>query len=246
MADLKPCPFCGADGDELGICSEPDLNNSAARRIQCYSCNVEAPFYPDEGSAISAWNRRATDGQRSEPVAWFEAEESARGLSLREVLPSVAHSTRWHWQAERPRTSNPVWPVFADGQRAGVPARRDEKRDRYDVDRAYTQGWNACRDAMLAAAPTPSARASIKDRPDFKLGPLEPNRAPTPPDGAEQDRRDAEPYVQVTVRIGDAISHRVGTKISFNRTALPANWLEVLARDAIADAVDAASKGKNR
>ncbi len=49
--------------------------------------------------------------QAEKPIAWFEAEESARGQPLRELLTSMAYSTRWHLQSERPDTSNPVWPI---------------------------------------------------------------------------------------------------------------------------------------
>ncbi len=55
---LDPCPFCGADGENLGTFCEPDLTECSARRIQCFGCTVEAPFYPSEEEAIAAWNRR--------------------------------------------------------------------------------------------------------------------------------------------------------------------------------------------
>lgn len=65
-------------------------------------------------------NRRATPSPEKapEPVAWFEAEETTRGADLRDIINSVVHSTRWHWQAERPKTNNPVWPVYASPGKA--------------------------------------------------------------------------------------------------------------------------------
>lgn len=52
------------------------------------------------------------EGRGGAPVAWIQAEPSARGADLRTVMQGVAYSTQWHWQSERPKTSNPVWPVF--------------------------------------------------------------------------------------------------------------------------------------
>lgn len=63
--------------------------------------------------------------------------------------------------------------------------------------------------------------------------------APTPPDG---DAGRPEPYVEVTVRVGDAIARQVGAKVAFERTYRQWDWLELLARQAINDAM-AASKG---
>jgi hypothetical protein len=63
------------------------------------------------------------------PVAWFEAEETTRGAALRDIINSIVHSTRWHWQAETPKTTNPTWAVYdaaalaaarAEGYAAGM------------------------------------------------------------------------------------------------------------------------------
>jgi len=62
MADeLKPCPFCNASGENLGLLCDPaeGLDNSGpSRRVQCYGCNIEAPFYDSRVEAIAAWNTR--------------------------------------------------------------------------------------------------------------------------------------------------------------------------------------------
>lgn len=107
---LLPCPFCGG---RLGVANE-------GHKDDCY---IMLLLHSNAGprEITAAWNRRATDGQRAEPVAWVEAEPSARDSDVRTVMRGHAYSTRWHWQAERPATRNPVWPIFADGQQAGVP-----------------------------------------------------------------------------------------------------------------------------
>lgn len=51
-------------------------------------------------------------GVTAEPVAWFEAEPSARGRPAKEVIGSMLYSTRFHTKAA-PITSNPVWPLYA-------------------------------------------------------------------------------------------------------------------------------------
>jgi len=61
-AELLACPFCGSDGEELGRFCDPSEghdNSGPSRRIQCYGCHIEAPFYDSEAEAIAAWNRRA-------------------------------------------------------------------------------------------------------------------------------------------------------------------------------------------
>ncbi|UXC37339.1 PGDYG domain-containing protein [Cupriavidus gilardii] len=89
---------------------------------------AKGEIYLCKADIFAAMYEPAAAEEQPEPVAWFEAEGSARGLSLREVLPSLVHSTRWHYQAERPKTTNPVWPVFAAaptppaGTVFGIPA----------------------------------------------------------------------------------------------------------------------------
>ena len=62
MADeLKPCPFCRASGENLGLLCDPaegSDNSGPSRRVQCYGCNIEAPFYDSADEAIAAWNAR--------------------------------------------------------------------------------------------------------------------------------------------------------------------------------------------
>jgi hypothetical protein len=50
--------------------------------------------------------------REAQPVAWFEAEESCRGMDIRSIN-SIIYSTRLHWQVARPQTGNPVWPLYA-------------------------------------------------------------------------------------------------------------------------------------
>lgn len=55
MDELKPCPFCGGKAvvAEFGRYS-----------VYCIRQCCEQPIsYPDEETAIEAWNRRAEDGK---------------------------------------------------------------------------------------------------------------------------------------------------------------------------------------
>lgn len=75
LAELRPCPFCGAWGAELMVFCDPEEgadNSGPSRRVQCGGCNVEAPFYDTRAEAIAAWNRRAPDARLS---AYEEALE---------------------------------------------------------------------------------------------------------------------------------------------------------------------------
>ena len=61
--NLKPCPFCGASGDDLMMFCDPAegrFNNGPSRRVQCGGCCIEAPYYPTEAEDVDAWNRRVT------------------------------------------------------------------------------------------------------------------------------------------------------------------------------------------
>lgn len=64
----------------------------------------------------------------AEPVAWLEAEPSARGMQAKDVLCSMMYSTRVHTSGA-PCTSNPVWPLYAAPVSAPAPADRDAIRN---------------------------------------------------------------------------------------------------------------------
>lgn len=83
---LKPCPFCGASGEDLMLFCDPSegLNNSGpSRRVQCAGCNIEAPFYDTEDEAIAAWNRRM-----ERDSAWNDAIEAAAETAENYVSPA--------------------------------------------------------------------------------------------------------------------------------------------------------------
>ncbi|WP_075795663.1 hypothetical protein [Massilia putida] len=55
---------------------------------------------------------RAQLARQSQPVAWLEAEPSARGRPVHEVVLGMVYSSRIHTRCA-PMTSNPVWPLYA-------------------------------------------------------------------------------------------------------------------------------------
>jgi hypothetical protein len=68
--------------------------------------------------------------REAQPVAWFEAEESCRGMDIRSI-DGMMHSTRLHWQAARPKTGNPVWPLYAAP--LATPSDKQEAKPIYQV-----------------------------------------------------------------------------------------------------------------
>ena len=66
MAELKPCPFCGGKAEVV-----PHKFYSAFEKdwkiesygIVCKTCGTSGyPFFGCELHAVTAWNRRVTDG----------------------------------------------------------------------------------------------------------------------------------------------------------------------------------------
>lgn len=66
MAELKPCPFCGAiptnEGeypDKIGICQKPDTGSWT---VLCTQCGASVDCFLTKNEALKAWNRRADNG----------------------------------------------------------------------------------------------------------------------------------------------------------------------------------------
>lgn len=62
MDKLKPCPFCGGEG-----CVQEHVfkGYSSTYGVVCLDCCCETrQFFKTEEMAISAWNRRANDGEQ--------------------------------------------------------------------------------------------------------------------------------------------------------------------------------------
>lgn len=60
MADLKPCPFCGSDDIDCGVCNG---TMEGFDYVQCQTCGAEVTAI-HKGKYIAAeiaWNRRAED-----------------------------------------------------------------------------------------------------------------------------------------------------------------------------------------
>ena len=68
-----------------------------ADQLVCAACGTSAQQAAEPGA---------------EPVMWFEAEPSARGREVKEVIGSMLYSTRIH-TGKAPVTTNPVWPLYA-------------------------------------------------------------------------------------------------------------------------------------
>lgn len=131
--------------------------------------------------AFSAWQegkRRATVEPVAVPLGWYEAESNCRGVPLQSLVTvsgQMTHSGRFHWQAERPETGNPVWPIYAAPQPAVVVPVLTEQ-DIADLiyqhtglshrqfPDEYEESRNLVRAVLLAAAPQPkAARQTYQD-----------------------------------------------------------------------------------
>ena len=64
MAELKPCPFCGAMPRIVKFHNR-FYDRLSIHQVMCFSCCTKPKFFGrgiTEQRAIEAWNRRAGDG----------------------------------------------------------------------------------------------------------------------------------------------------------------------------------------
>ena len=65
MAELKPCPFCGAtqigDKCERNVAITKYLK-IGCYKVFCYKCGTSSDWYDTEKQAARAWNRMADNG----------------------------------------------------------------------------------------------------------------------------------------------------------------------------------------
>jgi Lar family restriction alleviation protein len=64
MAELKPCPFCGAtDNKKLRPTSGVELSREEGIfQVFCWECGASSGYFRTEQEAIEAWNRRVDNG----------------------------------------------------------------------------------------------------------------------------------------------------------------------------------------
>lgn len=54
MGGLKPCPFCGAQGEDLILLKD----DYAGRQIKCWQCKAYGPVARTDTDAKEKWNDR--------------------------------------------------------------------------------------------------------------------------------------------------------------------------------------------
>ena len=56
---LKPCPFCGASGDEIQVLHRNYGCGDETFEVCCRQCGGRGCMVTDEEDAIEEWNQRA-------------------------------------------------------------------------------------------------------------------------------------------------------------------------------------------
>ena len=65
MAELKPCPFCGATESEEAVIGHVRVFQSPKTgcfQVHCYKCNTTSDWYSTEKQARKKWNTRIKEG----------------------------------------------------------------------------------------------------------------------------------------------------------------------------------------
>jgi hypothetical protein len=104
--------------------------------IDAYQCAQKDGTHDERANArialMNAYRAAIAAGGAQEAIGWYEAEQSCRGADVRHLLSGAGqmmHSGRFHWTAERPDTSNPVWSLYAAPQQPAQSAEQDERAE---------------------------------------------------------------------------------------------------------------------
>lgn len=59
MEEIKPCPFCGGEGQIFCLSKSYNINEDKYR-VECeeLDCGAESPLFYTQEEAIKWWNRR--------------------------------------------------------------------------------------------------------------------------------------------------------------------------------------------
>lgn len=55
--EIKPCPFCGAEGVDLSM-GFVEAGDGEGNFVLCDFCEAEGPFATSQSTAIDAWNKQ--------------------------------------------------------------------------------------------------------------------------------------------------------------------------------------------
>ena len=58
---LKPCPFCGSDGDDLVMIELSDYYLDTVYAVQCDTCTSRGAYKITKQMAIDEWNERVSN-----------------------------------------------------------------------------------------------------------------------------------------------------------------------------------------
>lgn len=71
MGELKPCPFCNASGDRVGVLTSGREFDLFASSVECLACDAVGPRatgYDEKKvrtKAITEWNKVAREGPKN-------------------------------------------------------------------------------------------------------------------------------------------------------------------------------------
>lgn len=152
MVDLKPCPFCGGNAEELYLEDEANFGGSV---ICCQKCGASSPVHFDRKENLyDSWNRRTEAKQDDEPVAWRVTYASGEVVFLSDKPVGDSGVYECEPLFARPVPPTGSWSDYFDNIRDAIDGCQDADWDSEQAAKSVIRTL----DYLNLAPPAPTSR----------------------------------------------------------------------------------------